>query len=150
MYLNTIVFKIIFNIFILSSVLIILYFTFIVTDRIKDSYNYKNDNLVKKVTVRETSYNVWLILTKVVNRSPLILKFKRLILNAINVTSVPLYFHIFVDDNSKIVVDDFMNETKQLLNVNVKYNCYLIKKAATLIEDIVSIMTPHFSSKPGI
>lgn len=155
MYVNTIIIKIIFNLFILSTVLIVLYFTFIVTDRMKDTYNHKNVNLLlakKNVTrsVQSNTYNVWLILTKVVNnKSTLMLKFKRLILNVLNVTSIPIYFHIFVDRNSKRLIDEFMNETRYELNTNLQYSCYLIEKAASLIEDIVSMMTPHFSSKPG-
>ncbi|GJQ78856.1 hypothetical protein Trydic_g8648 [Trypoxylus dichotomus] len=74
--------------------------------------------------------------------------FKNLITNLLDVSSVPLHFHIFVDNSSeslarKILVD--ANAT----SVTYKFSFYDVGASAKLIEDIVDIMTPHFSSRPG-
>lgn len=37
----------------------------------------------------------------------------------------------------------------QKTNKTVLYTLYDVKEAARLIKDIVDVMTPHFSSKPG-
>lgn len=148
MYGNTIIFKFILYISIFSTVLLMFYFTFILTDRMKEVHIHKN-NIAFKKSSNEELFNVWLIFTKAKEKSPLTYKFKSLLQNILNVTSVPLQFHIIVDENSKKVVRNFMNETSGALNLSIKYHCYDVKKAAFLIQDIVSVMTPHFSSKPG-
>lgn len=144
--------RLVLNVFIFLSVLLLFYFTFIFTDHMNNTYHSNKRALSRKLITaraRNSSYNVWLIFTKVGDRSPLKFKFKTLVRNLLNVTSVPLHFHVFVDENSRRIVDEYVIELSQKLGANVRYNCYDVGEAALLIRDIVDAMTPHFSSKPG-
>lgn len=94
-------------------------------------------------------YNIWLIFTKVGTDSPLKYKFHNLIVNLLNVSSVPLKFNVVVDDVSwKIAFTEFgkiNNSTMQ----SVSYIFYNFTEVASKIHDIVTVLTPHFSSRPG-
>lgn len=146
---NTGFLKYLFNVFIFLSVLIIFFYTFLLTDHIKESYNIKKENLHVKVLNKNNEHNIWLILTKVLHRSPLTYKFKNLIENLVNVSSVTIKYHIFVDEVSKEITELYINEIQERTNKKIFFKLYDVAAAAILIEDIVSAMTPHFSSKPG-
>lgn len=94
-------------------------------------------------------YNVWFIFTKVYDRSPLTLKFKALLTSMLNTSSVPLHLHMFVDNGSKGIAKEKILHAMQKTNKTVLYSLYDVKEAAKKIKDIVDVMTPHFSSKPG-
>ncbi|XP_022914939.1 xyloside xylosyltransferase 1 isoform X2 [Onthophagus taurus] len=72
--------------------------------------------------------------------------FKHLINNLLKISSVPLHFHIFVDSNSQIIAESIFNTTENFI---FKYTYYNVHSAANSIMDIVDIMKPHFSSRPG-
>nr|XP_023022389.1 xyloside xylosyltransferase 1 [Leptinotarsa decemlineata] len=93
-------------------------------------------------------YNVWLIFTKVTNASTLIYKFRDLVHNLLNVSSVPLKFNIIVDRVSQGIAE---NQIADVVygNKTIVYSFYDIEESAKKIQDIVEVMTPHFSSKPG-
>lgn len=103
----------------------------------------------KASSLLQPQYNVWLVFTKVKNDSPLKYKFHNLIWNILNVTSVPLKFHVIVDTLSEEIAlkefKNYMNVTKKKIN----YFFYDVQSVAASMQDIVSILTPHFSSKPG-
>lgn len=94
----------------------------------------------------EDEINIWITFAKVSEKSPLTSKFKQLTINLLNVSSIPLNFHLFVDNASKVIVDEFLKEIPEN-HKDVYY--YDIGESASLIRDIVTAMTPYFSSKPG-
>ena len=96
-----------------------------------------------------TDYNVWIIFTNVVDKSPLTNNFKNLILNLLNVSSVPLHFNVVVDNSSSIIASEVYNSIMNIKNISLIYTFYDYEECAKLIKDIVSTMTPYFSSKPG-
>lgn len=95
------------------------------------------------------NYDVWLIFTKVTNRSLLTTKFGNLLYNLLNVSSVPLKFHIIVDEKSKIIAKYKLSEVVYKSNKTLAYRFYNVQESASKINDIVTVMTPFFSSKPG-
>lgn len=96
-----------------------------------------------------TDYNVWIIFTNVVDKPPLMNNFKNLILNLLNVSSVPLQFNVVVDKSSSIIASEVYNSIMNMKNISIIYTFYDYEECAKLIEDIVSTMTPYFSSRPG-
>lgn len=68
----------------------------------------------------------------------------------LNMSSVPLHLHIFVDEASRIIAKEKISNAMLKTNKTVLYSFYDVKEAATQIKDIVDVMTPHFSSKPGM
>ncbi|XP_050306880.1 xyloside xylosyltransferase 1-like [Anthonomus grandis grandis] len=94
-------------------------------------------------------FNIWLIFTKVNNKSSLTYKFGNLVHNLLNVTSVPLRFHILVDEKSKGIAQNKLSEVVYRSNKSLVYTFYDVQNAAAKIQDIVRVMTPFFSSKPG-
>ncbi|CAH0556634.1 unnamed protein product [Brassicogethes aeneus] len=94
-------------------------------------------------------HNVWLIFTKVDRKSPLRTKFRKLIINMLNVSSVPLKFNIITDLSSKEIAEQEISDI--ILNTNklLPYSIYDFDLCAIKIKNIVDVMTPHFSSRPG-
>lgn len=101
-----------------------------------------------KTLPKKKEFNVWFIFTKVTNASTLSYKFRDLIHNLLNVSSVPLKFNIIVDKISQVIAE---NQIIDLLykNKTVEYFFYDVEECARKIQDIVEVMTPYFSSKPG-
>ncbi|VEN38612.1 unnamed protein product [Callosobruchus maculatus] len=108
----------------------------------------RNLKYVTSALSNPKDYNVWLIFTKVTNVSTLSYKFRDLIHNLLTVSSVPLKFNIIVDRVSQGIAE---NQIADLLygNRTLVYSFYDIDESARKIQDIVEVMTPYFSSKPG-
>lgn len=107
-------------------------------------------NPIGKGGTSDKEYNIWLVFTKVDTNSPLRYKFSNLIGNLLKVSSVPLRFHLIVDSNSqKIAERKFHDILISKSNVTLHYTFYNVTEAASKIQDIVRVMTPHFSSTPG-
>lgn len=98
---------------------------------------------------QKREFNVWLIFTKVKNKSLLANKFGNLVYNLINVSSVPLTFHIIIDEKSKPLAEFHLSDVVYKTNKTLIYKFYNVKECALKIADIVDVMTPYFSSKPG-
>lgn len=94
-------------------------------------------------------YNIWIIFTKVAEKSPLTFKFKKLVVNLIAVTTVPLTFHLFVDETSRAIAVNYFESLYKFNKQKFIYEFYDVSEAASNIKDIVVTMTPYFSSKPG-
>ncbi|KAJ3655311.1 hypothetical protein Zmor_014446 [Zophobas morio] len=94
-------------------------------------------------------YHVWLIFTKVTERSPLRYKFHNLLENILNISTVSLKFHIIVDNSSKYLATNEISDVVSHSNKPIYYKFYDVEICAKAIEDIVEVLTPHFSSKPG-
>lgn len=94
-------------------------------------------------------YNIWCIFTKVASNSPMRRKFQIFVDSLLRLTSVNIAFHVISDNESQniaqIVIQDVMVNTGKFMKVFY----YDVHKLATQLEDIVSVMSPHFSSKPG-
>lgn len=144
--------KISLNLFLIFSITTILYYTFETNSGITEHLNSSGVKLVRffpRENKTET-YNVWFIFTKVSDRSPLTLKFKALLINMLNLSSVPLHLHLLVDNSSKNIAKKKVMNAMRKTNKTVLYSFYDVKEAAEIIEDVVNVMMPHFSSKPGI
>ncbi|XP_066138413.1 xyloside xylosyltransferase 1 [Euwallacea fornicatus] len=94
-------------------------------------------------------YNIWLIFTKVTNKSLLTTKFYNVIYNLMNLSTVPLEFHVIVDNISKPIAKAQFSEIVYKANHSLIYKFYDVEDCAAKIDDIVKVMTPFFSSKPG-
>lgn len=153
---KTVYMKTIFNISVFVSFLLVFLCTFSILDNFKVRYKYENMTKIAfdrryepKIIQLDDDYNVWLIFTKVIDKSPLMYNFKNLIWNLLNVSSVPLHFNIFVDNTSKSLARKILIDANTTDTI-YKYTFYDVVTSAKLIQDIVSTMTPHFSSRPGI
>lgn len=144
--------KISLNIFLVFSTLTVLYYTCKTNSSITKNVSTSNLNLIQFPTRQNKSEvcNVWFIFTKVYDRSPLTLKFKALLTSMLNTSSVPLHLHMFVDNASRNIAKEKILFAMEKTNRIVLYTFYDVKKAAKKIKDIVDVMTPHFSSKPGM
>lgn len=147
--LSTYCLKVLFNTFLIASVLIVFYYTFLANRNINQNTDIDNARQLKLVA-NLPQYNVWLIFTKVNERSPLRYKFNNILVNLLTTSSVRLSFHIIVDNSSRAVAAKEISEAVLLTDKNVSYSFYDVEECAESIEDIVSVMTPRFSSKPGI
>ncbi|XP_039301808.1 xyloside xylosyltransferase 1-like isoform X5 [Solenopsis invicta] len=94
-------------------------------------------------------YNVWCIFTKVASNSPMKHKFQIFTDSLLRFASIDITFHVISDDDSRdiaaIVIQNVMVNTGKFMEVFY----YNVHKLAAQLEDIVSVMSPHFSSKPG-
>lgn len=131
----------------LTNVLLLFVFALIVVYYVVESGRLGkiDKNYVKK---DKGDYNIWLILTKINDYSPLRYKFRNLIANLLNVSSVPLNFHIVVDNKSAIIAKHEL-DTVPNPNVQFTYKFYKIEECVAKIDDIVNVMSSHFSSEPG-
>uniref|UniRef100_A0A6P7GN63 Xyloside xylosyltransferase 1 n=1 Tax=Diabrotica virgifera virgifera TaxID=50390 RepID=A0A6P7GN63_DIAVI len=144
------------NICIVVSLLFLFYYALLTQDVIKQRRqlrrNVRKDfgsiKFLPSASKKSKEYNIWLIFTKVTNVSTLSYKFRDLIHNLLNVSSVPLKFNIIVDKVSQGIAE---NQIADVIygNKTLVYSFYDIEESAKKIQDIVEVMTPHFSSKPG-
>lgn len=100
------------------------------------------------IKIISTDYNIWLIFTKVTNVSTLSYRFHYLLHNLINISTVPLKFNIIVDRTSQNIAENQIADLP-LSNKDMTFKFYDIEESAKKILDIVEVMTPHFSSRPG-
>ncbi|KAF7274207.1 xyloside xylosyltransferase isoform X2 [Rhynchophorus ferrugineus] len=115
-----------------------------------DQRDLLSDSLLDSTTKHPNNdHNIWLIFTKVSNNSPLSLKFKNLVYNILNVSSVPLKFHIIVDEKSKNIAKNQLSEVVYRLNKSLVFTFYNVQDCVSKLNDIVNVMTPFFSSRPG-
>lgn len=114
--------------------------------RIKDEGKYFHTQ--GSVKIMSTDYNIWLIFTKVTNVSTLSYRFHYLLHNLINISTVPLKFNIIVDRASQNIAENQIADLP-LRNKVMTFKFYDIEESAKKIQDIVEVMTPHFSSRPG-
>lgn len=140
------------NVFIFVS-LIILYHALSTQDTAKSvNRNSKDESKYSHTQgshkFMNNDYNIWLIFTKVTNVSTLSYKFHYLLHNLINITTVPLKFNIIVDRLSQGIAENQIADLP-LSNKTMTFKFYDIEESAKKIQDIVEVMTPHFSSRPG-
>ncbi|KAF5288953.1 hypothetical protein FQA39_LY03832 [Lamprigera yunnana] len=102
-----------------------------------------------KPQLSNSKYNVWLIFVKVRLNFALKDKFNHLTTNLLNVSSVPLNFHVIVDSDSERMATDQFKYLSTNLKGNFQYNLYSIKNITDRMHDIQEVFTPHFSFKPG-
>lgn len=112
------------------------------TDEFKYSHTQESLNIINH------DYNIWLIFTKVTNVSTLSYKFHNLLHNLINISSVSLKFNIIVDRVSQNIAENQIADLP-LNNKTMTFRFFDIEESAKKIHDIVEVMTPHFSSRPG-
>lgn len=134
------------NLFLVFSITTVLYYTFQTNTQVLSAPGVK---LIPFLAKENASYDVWFIFTKVSDRSPLTLKFKALLVNLLNLSSVPLHLHLLVDDGSKSIAKKKVQNAMRKANKTVLYSFYDVEEAAGVVEDIVAVMMPHFSSRPG-
>ncbi|RZC40885.1 xyloside xylosyltransferase 1 [Asbolus verrucosus] len=126
----------------------VIYFVFLTNNSPKNSTKHDVDvNFLPVKTIKD--FNVWLIFTKVTEKSPLKYKFHNLLENILNISSVPLKFHIIVDNSSRNLAVNEISDVVSHSNKPIHYNLYDMDICAKVISDIVEAMMPHFSSKPG-
>ncbi|XP_066586008.1 xyloside xylosyltransferase 1 isoform X2 [Prorops nasuta] len=96
-----------------------------------------------------TYYNVWCIFSKVVSNSPMRRKFRIFVESLLRLATVDIAFHVISDDKSKIIAENVIQGVLTLTGKIMKVQYYDVHELAAQLEDIVSSMSPHFSSKPG-
>ncbi|XP_017882690.1 xyloside xylosyltransferase 1 [Ceratina calcarata] len=94
-------------------------------------------------------YNVWCIFTKVASNSPMRRKFAIFAESLLRLSTVDIAFHVITDDDSKTVAEKALGNVLSSTGKFMKVEYYDVHKLASQLEDIVSAMSPHFSSKPG-
>lgn len=94
-------------------------------------------------------YNVWCIFTKVATNSPMRMKFAIFTESLIKLATVDIAFHLIVDDDSREVAKTVVHGVLAATGKYMKVQYYDVHKLASQLKDIVSAMSPHFSSKPG-
>lgn len=110
----------------------------------------RNTNLTSSMkTTRKEYYNIWCIFTKITNNSPMRRKFKIFIESLLKFTSVEIFLHVISDTNSKSIAEKVIQVVQTVLGKKMKVQFYDVHKLAAQLEDVVSVMSPHFSSKPG-
>ncbi|XP_032678372.1 xyloside xylosyltransferase 1-like [Odontomachus brunneus] len=119
----------------------------VASDTTDISYSSSIANILQR---KDTNYyNIWCIFTKVTSNSPMEHKFQIFTDSLLRLTSVDVAFHVISDDDSRnkaeTVIQNVMSGTRKFMKVFY----YDVHKLAAQLEDIVSIMSPHFSSNPG-
>ncbi|XP_015172557.1 PREDICTED: xyloside xylosyltransferase 1 [Polistes dominula] len=94
-------------------------------------------------------YNVWCIFTKVGTNSPMRTKFHVFTKSLLAFATVDIAFHVIIDDDSYTIADTIVQDVMSTTNKTMKVQYYNVHEQARQLEDIVSVMSPHFSSKPG-
>ncbi|XP_018322290.1 xyloside xylosyltransferase 1 [Agrilus planipennis] len=144
-----------FKVLLLAAILIFTVYVFLYDKTSAQVLNKLNDvpkNAERTSTTlfkRDPEYNLWLVFTRTTKHSTLTYKFEHLITNLLNISKVPLNVHIVVDNNSKSIAEEIILEKCRQANRTIRYDFYNITTTAALIDDIVQVMSPHFSSKPG-
>ncbi|XP_063987864.1 xyloside xylosyltransferase 1 [Diachasmimorpha longicaudata] len=98
---------------------------------------------------RNSYYNVWSIFTKVTTNSPMRRKLRIFTESLMKHSTVNLTFHLITDDDSQVIADDVIKLNSLKLNKTINVQYYDVHKLAHQLEDIVEVMSPKFSSKPG-
>ncbi|KAH1014017.1 hypothetical protein HUJ04_002922 [Dendroctonus ponderosae] len=144
------------QIFLLMLLIVVFYFIYMSNNLTQESTLTESSVLIHTKTKTKTTtatqkqeFNIWLIFTKVKKKSLLAKKFVNLVYNLINVSSVPLTFHIIIDEKSKLLAENQLSEVVYKTNKTLIYKFYNVQECALKIADIVDVMTPYFSSKPG-
>ncbi|XP_054014087.1 xyloside xylosyltransferase 1-like [Hylaeus anthracinus] len=94
-------------------------------------------------------YNVWCIFTKVASNSPMKRKFEIFTESLLRLSSVDIAFHVITDNDSRNIAEQILNGVLFSTGKFMKIQYYDVHDLASQLEDIVSVMSPHFSSKPG-
>lgn len=94
-------------------------------------------------------YNVWCIFTKVATNSPMRRKFAIFTESLLRLASVDVAFHVICDYDSRGVADTVVRDVMTSTGKVMKVQYYDVQELAAQLQDIVSAMSPHFSSKPG-
>ncbi|XP_015592272.1 xyloside xylosyltransferase 1 [Cephus cinctus] len=94
-------------------------------------------------------YNVWCIFTKVTSNSPIRRKFKIFSETLLRLATVDIAFHVITDSDSKGIAENEIQGIMRMTGKLMKVQYYDVHKLASQLENIVSVMSPHFSSKPG-
>lgn len=94
-------------------------------------------------------YNIWCIFTKVASNSPMRRKFQVFTESLLRFASINITFHVISDDNSQNIAENVIKNVLISTGKFMKVFYYNVHKLAAKLEDIVSVMSPHFSSKPG-
>ncbi|XP_060516960.1 xyloside xylosyltransferase 1 [Cylas formicarius] len=137
------------NVFVSLVLIVILYFGCLYLTVKSTPTPLTNVQFKKLEDILPRDCNIWLIFTKVTNKSSLNIKFGELLQNLLNTSSIPLKFHIIVDEKSKNIASNKLSEVVYKTNRSITYSFYDFDECASKIGDIVSTMTPFFSSKPG-
>ncbi|KAF7386523.1 hypothetical protein HZH68_013655 [Vespula germanica] len=94
-------------------------------------------------------YNVWCIFTKVATNSPMRRKFYVFTKSLLSLATVDIAFHVITDDDSRPIAQNVVQSVASSTKKTMKVQYYNVHELAQRLEDIVSVMSPHFSSKPG-
>ncbi|XP_043679362.1 xyloside xylosyltransferase 1 isoform X1 [Vespula pensylvanica] len=94
-------------------------------------------------------YNVWCIFTKVSTNSPMRRKFYVFTKSLLSLATVDIAFHVITDDDSRPIAQNVVQSVASSTKKTMKVQYYNVQELAQQLEDIVSVMSPHFSSKPG-
>ncbi|XP_035723428.1 xyloside xylosyltransferase 1-like [Vespa mandarinia] len=97
----------------------------------------------------EFYYNVWCIFTKVATNSPMRKKFYVFTKSLLALATVDIAFHVITDDDSRPIAENVVQSVVSITKKTMKVQYYNVHELAQQLEDIVSVMSPHFSSKPG-
>ncbi|XP_046617154.1 xyloside xylosyltransferase 1 [Neodiprion virginianus] len=105
--------------------------------------------LASRKEINDEYYNVWCIFTKVTSNSPLRRKFKIFTASMLKLTSVNLAFHVISDPASREIAEPLIQGVIATSGKSMKVTYYDVHVLAKQLEDIVSTMSPYFSSNPG-
>uniref|UniRef100_A0A224XF65 Putative xyloside xylosyltransferase 1 n=1 Tax=Panstrongylus lignarius TaxID=156445 RepID=A0A224XF65_9HEMI len=95
-------------------------------------------------------YNVWCVFTKLrgTERS-LQNKFQNMLLSLVNTTSVIIKLNLVVDISSRYVAKDVVHLVQKITGKKIEVEYYDVHVLTNKLQDLLSIMRPHFSSQPG-
>lgn len=102
-----------------------------------------------QLSASDSPYNVWSIFTKVTSSSPMRRKFRIFTESLMKHSTVNLTFHVISDNDSRVIADSVIKINSLKLNKGIDVRYYDVHKMAHQLEDIVAVMSPKFSSKPG-
>ncbi|XP_020294117.1 xyloside xylosyltransferase 1 [Pseudomyrmex gracilis] len=112
--------------------------------------NYTSSTTVSTLLHNETSdYNIWCIFTKVTLNSPMKRKFQIFVDSLLKSTTIDIVFHVISDNDSRHIAQAVIQHVMVNTGKFMKIVYYDVHKLAVQLEDIISVMSPHFSSKPG-
>ncbi|XP_058808903.1 xyloside xylosyltransferase 1 [Phymastichus coffea] len=108
-------------------------------------------NCINKCTaaLKKQLYNVWCIFTKVASNSPMKRKFRTFFDSLVRFSSGDIAFHLITDEESQSIAENIIDYVLFVYRKRVQVQYYNVHKSAKEIEDIVSVMSSFFSSKPG-
>lgn len=117
----------------------------------KESNDVTSTSDSHNIVIREKKeyYNVWCIFAKVTTNSPMRRKFKIFTESLLRLASVDIAFHVISDSDSRSIAENVIQSIMMMTGKVMKVQYYDVHRLASQLEDIVSVMSPHFSSKPG-